>query len=171
MTSVNEFVRKHQVAIGLATALVAAVVIYATTQTSTSVPTEGQQPLVTEQTLSPTTYQQVRTWFGPWELAAPDSSGAPRLVMLRNKGVEVSSWIVPVDGSWKQETFTDIQAATGSETIRLRLKTGDEYVISYNQPFIIDGRPETVYAYALRNMQYVVVSISSEQAYKAGHKK
>jgi hypothetical protein len=171
MTSINEFVDKYKVVLGLAIAVVAVTVIYITTQAPTPVPTEGQQPSVTEQTLSPTTYQQVRTWFGPWELATPGSTGSPRLAMLRNKAVEVSSWIVPVDESWKQETFTDVQAVTGDKNIRLRLNTGDEYEIGYSQPFIIGNRPETVYAYTLRDMRYVVVSISSDQAYKTGRKK
>ena len=173
MTSVNEFVRKRWVwIVGLGTALVASTVIYATSQPPASVPAEGAKPPVVQQPLVPTTYQQVRTWFGPWELAAPASTGAPRLVMLQGNAVEVSSWIVTVDDSWKQETFTDVQAATGSkDTVRIRLNTGDEYEISYNQPFIIDDKPEVVYAYALRDMQYVLVSIPSVQAHQTGHKK
>lgn len=106
-------------------------------------------PSVAQQKLRPSSYQHTRDLFGPWELAAPGSTGAPHLVMLHaNNGVDVSSRTVQVTDDWQKASAIEIVTVVpGQSTVRLRTSDSNIFTVQYEQAFILAQRPDVIYAF------------------------
>ncbi len=150
--------------------LLAVGIIYFLWSPTVPAPKEAQQPPIVEQELHPTDLQQMQGWFGPWEMAAPNSTGSPALVLLRENGsVEVSSWTVPVDEQWHESKPFEVQAQTADEQqVKMRTNSGQIYTLSYDQPFVFASRPGQVYVYTKTGMEYELRTITTEQARQLG---
>ncbi len=137
-------------------------------------PTSIPRPPVaaTPETIAPNNVDRTRTLFGPWELAAPGSTGAPALVMLRHDGgLDVSSWSVPVDDSWRQTDPSLISALTpGDQQVTLSTSDHHTFVLAYGQPFVFESQPGYVFAIN-RNSDnsYTIVTTTTDQAHRLGH--
>jgi hypothetical protein len=106
-------------------------------------------PSVAPQKLRPSSYQHTRRLFGPWQLAAPGSTGASHLVMLHaNGGVDVSQKTVRVTDRWQRASANEIVAVVaGPRHVRIRTSDSNIFSLSYRQAFILAQRPDAVYAY------------------------
>lgn len=106
-------------------------------------------PSVAKQPLKRSSFQQTRHQFGPWELAAPNSTGAPRLVMLLATGsVDVSSKVIHHHQGWKRATAIDIiPAVAGLKTVLIQALNGNTFKLAYGQAFILATRPDVVYCF------------------------
>lgn len=137
-----------------------------------AVATQKEHPAVVTQTVIPTNLDQVRSWFGPWELAKPGTTGAPGLVMLMpGGGIDRSGWTFQVDSGWKAADPPQItNVSPGDKQVQFQSDDGETYALSYGQPFILQRFPQQAYAFTKHGSSYTIVSISAEELHRIGHK-
>jgi hypothetical protein len=136
-------------------------------------PPAPARPQVTQEPLSPNTYQRIRSEFGPWELAPPESTGAPALVMLRANGsTDVSSWLVSTDNAWTTIEPSWLAAITASEgQVQFRTDDGHTYTIAYGQPFMLERDLQRVFVVQRVGQGYRFVITTADHVRQAGHRK
>jgi hypothetical protein len=109
------------------------------------------QPSLKPQPLTPSSYTRTRRLFGPWQLTAVGSTGAPHLVMLLdNGGVDISSKVVRVDKTWQEASASEIVSVEpGKHTVKVGFGYNEVSVatLKYGQAFILAQRPDAVYSY------------------------
>jgi hypothetical protein len=131
---------------------------------------KNSRTTVSSQAIEPTELQQVRQWFGPWEMVSPDSTGAPALVMLLQSGAtEVSTKTVVVDANWQDDDPPQIVGIgrQGSNFL-VRLNGNQVFVVGDAQAFVLEREPLRVYAVLSDNQGgYVIKSIPTKQVYQA----
>jgi hypothetical protein len=150
-------VRHKRLWIGLASVAACLFVVYLVWQTffvqSTNPPSHSPAPpSVAPQPIRPSSFQHTRRLFGPWTLAAPGSTGAPRLVMLKaNGGTDVSSMVIIVRTGWKAASAPEILTVVADKKkVRIRTSDSNIFALGYKQAFILASRPDAVYGF-LRN--------------------
>jgi len=155
--------------------IVAAVVGYLLFWRSSTDTTDSDKSpgVASEQSLRPNAQDRTRALFGPWESAAPGATGSPALVMLQQNGsIQVSSWTVEVDGSWKAGgPIEAINFSPGEGHITLETSFRRTFVVDYGQAFILETRPADVFAFVRTQTESVqLVHSTTEQVHLLGHK-
>ena len=135
-------------------------------------PQAVEHPSVVHQQLVPTNLEQVRAWFGPWHLTDPSHPGSDSLVLIRGDGgMEMSSWTVKTDSSWRPTDVPQIdQFSTFSTHVEFTLGGLTVYSVKYGQPFVLEQAPDRVFAIISRGGRGRIVSTTPRIVKQAGHK-
>jgi hypothetical protein len=139
---------KSWLTIGIVIAVVIVIVLVVQYFFRPSASTEHRAtaPVVT-QSVHPDNLTVIRHDFGPWQIIGqPHSSQI--LLLMQNGSVEQGSKTFRPDNSWRPSfvpEFRDI-VRTGN-TLHVRSTTGELYTILAGQAFVLEARPETVYAF------------------------
>ncbi len=159
------------VAVIAVVAVVAGAVIYVIALPHSHVSKQPLPPVQTQTTV-PTNLDQVLNWFGPWRTLTSSSTGTPNLVMFRSGGsTDRSSWVIRIDTSWRHNDPPQIVAVTAaSAKVTFTIDDGKNYVVAYNQPFIIERLPQQVFAFTHTSSSYRIVSTTTERVHRLGHR-
>lgn len=113
-----------------------------------SASTEHRQTApVVKQTVHPDALTQVLKHFGPWRIIDRPRS-ADILMLMQNGSVKQGSKTFRPDQSWQASfvpEFRDI--VRDGNVLHIRSTSGAIYTIRAKQAFVLEARPETVYAF------------------------
>lgn len=93
----------------------------------------------------------MRQAFGPWQLVANEYLGDYQsLALLRQNGTkELGSKHLQPGTEWQPSIVIDFQDVELHENyVLVRTTSGAVYRLAVQQPFVVEARPETVYAFA-----------------------
>ena len=135
-------------------------------------PQAAEHPAVVHQSLPPTNLEQVRAWFGPWQLVDPLNAGTTALVLIRGDGgMEASSWTTKVDSQWHPTDIPQInQIEYLGGNVNFTLGGPTIYTVALGQPFVLEQLSDRVYAFVHNGGKYKIVSTTPRYVKTSGHK-
>lgn len=127
---------------------------------------------IASQAIPLTDLQEVRGWFGPWQMETSASISSDAIVMLAGNGqLDVSSYTATPNESigWRQDSLSDVDVLYDGTTVQLRLVSDRRFTIAPGQPFILANRPNKVYAVIGVRNSYKHVIVSQDTSWLRQH--
>lgn len=154
--------------------MITAAIVYAISGPKADPVTDEGLPSVENEPLEPTSLDEFKNIFGPFETividtnsATPDTHDPAMLILNQDGSTQASqSWTVTFSAdSWDVAT-TPLEI--GSMTVQMDtvfIGTNDRtFVVKANQPFIFEERPETVYAVDAQGQIWSVTTAWAENS-------